>query len=331
LNVRKTRVGHLDIGPSSLGLNFREGVLYATLGGMDLYDGHASGRLVLDASKPVPAFTGDFQLDGVQAKTFLSDAAQFSLLSGRTKLSLKLSGAGGTADEIKSSLQGQGSIAVSDGSIDGIDITGAISSLGEGNIPNFQQVPGAKTNFSDLGGSFVIQNGVAETGNLKVQSPLLKVSAAGNVDLNHNTINILAHPEIVAGPEGKGGANDLAGLTVPVRIEGPLDDPQIRPEIKGVFANPGQTSKTLNQIGEVLQKKFKGRPVGEALGKFLGNVQIGPRGGGEEAEENTGSAGAAPIIKQRSPRQAAPAPQADGPEQGDIDKAPDPDLEEILR
>ena len=65
LNVRKTRVMHLDLGPSSLGLTFRDGVLNATLGGMDLYDGHASGKLVLDAAKPVPAFTGDFRLEGV--------------------------------------------------------------------------------------------------------------------------------------------------------------------------------------------------------------------------------------------------------------------------
>ena len=83
LNVRKTRVAHLEIGPSSLGLAFRDGVLNATLGGMELYDGHASGKLVLDAAKPVPAFTGDFLLDGVQAKPLLSDAAQFSLLEGR--------------------------------------------------------------------------------------------------------------------------------------------------------------------------------------------------------------------------------------------------------
>ena len=119
LNVRKTRVFHLELGPSSLGLAFRDGVLNATLGGMELYDGHASGKLVLDATKPVPAFTGDFLLDGVQAKTLLSDAAQFSLLEGHTKLALQISGTGRSAEEIKSSLAGQGSIAVSDGAIDG--------------------------------------------------------------------------------------------------------------------------------------------------------------------------------------------------------------------
>ncbi len=166
---------------------------------------------------------------------------------------------------------------VSDGTIAGIDVTALISGLGEGNF-NLRQGPDAKTAFSDLGGSFTISDGIAETQNLKMVSPLLKVTAEGTVDLARSNLDILAHPEIIAGPEGKSGANDLAGLTVPVRIEGPLEDPRIKPQIGGVFANPESASKTVNKIGEALQKKFKGKPVGEAIGRFLGNVQIG--GGG---------------------------------------------------
>ena len=329
LNVRKTRVMHLDLGPSSLGLTFRDGVLNATLGGMDLYDGHASGKLVLDAAKPVPAFTGDFRLEGVQAKTLLSDAAQFSLLEGHTKLALQISGSGTTAEQIKSSLEGQGSLAVSDGAIDGVNLTEMISQIGEGQIPDMRQGPGNKTAFSDLGGSFTIKNGIAQTSNLQMTSPLLKVAAAGSVDLTQSTINMLANPEIVAGPEGQGGANALAGLSVPVRIEGPLDRPTIKPEIKGMFANPEKAGKTVKQIGEALQKKFKGKPVGEAIGRFLGNVQIGPRGDGEEgAAEPQGN-------KQRSGKKenpnAKPAPDAGATEQGDSEEPDDPDLDHILR
>jgi len=329
LNVRKTRVGHLELGASSLGLAFRDGVLNATLGGMDLYDGHATGKFMFDASKSVPEFTGDVRLDGVQAKTLLSDAAQFSMLEGRTKLALQIAGSGTNADEIRSSLQGQGSLAVSDGAIDGINLTQMISQLGEGQIPELLQGPGNKTAFSDLGGAFTIKNGIAETSNLQIPSPLLKVAAAGSVDPTQSTINMLATPEIAAGPEGKGGANALAGLSVPVRIEGPLERPTIKPEIKGMFANPEKAGKTINQIGEALQKKFKGKPVGEAIGRFLGNVQIAPRNG-------KGSADAEPQSnKQRSDKkdssEAQPAPEAGAAEQGDSDGTGDPDLDRILR
>jgi AsmA protein len=325
VNVRQTRVGHLEIGPSSLGISFRDGVLNATLGGMELYDGHASGKVTLDASKPVPAFNGNLLLNGVQAKTLLSDAAQFSLLSGHTKLALQISGSGGNSDEIKSSLTGQGNFAVSDGAIEGINITELINSVGAGQIPDLRQGPGAKTSFSDLGGSFIIANGVATTNNLQMTSPLLRVTAEGNVDLTQSTIDILARPEITAGPEGKRGANNLAGLSVPVRIEGPLGKPSIRPEVKAMFANPEQAGKTVNQIGEALQKKFKGKPVGEAIGRFLGNVQIGPRN--KDAEGDA----VPPRQKQSGTSASQPTPDDGAADQDSGDDAPDPDLDRILR
>jgi AsmA protein len=325
VNVRQTRVGHLEIGPSSLGIAFRDGVLNATLGGMELYDGHASGKVTLDASKPVPTFSGNLLLDGVQTKTLLSDAAQFSLLSGHTKLALQIRGSGGNSDEIKSSLAGQGNFAVSDGAIEGINITELINSVGAGQIPDLRQGPGAKTAFSDLGGSFTIANGVAATNNLQMTSPVLKVTAEGNVDLTQSTIDILARPEITAGPEGKRGANNLAGLNVPVRIEGPLAKPSIRPEVKAMFANPEQAGKTVNQIGEALQKKFKGKPVGEAIGRFLGNVQIGPRN--KDAERDA----VPPRQKDSGARAQQPTPDDGAADQDSGDDAPDPDLDRILR
>ncbi|MGD9501709.1 MAG: AsmA family protein [Methyloceanibacter sp.] len=318
LNVRKTRVFHLEIGPSSLGLAFRDGILNATLGGMELYEGRATGTLVFDAAREVPAFNGDFLLDGVQIKSLLSDAAQVSLLEGRTKLALQVSGAGDNSEEVKSSLVGQGSIAVSDGAIEGINLSEMIDQIGAGEIPELRQGPGAKTGFTDLGGSFTIKDGIAETSNLTATGPLVKVTATGTVNLVNNTMNLLANPEIVAGPEGKRGANDLAGLSVPVRIEGPLDRPTISPEVKQLFADPEKAGKTVNQIGKALQKKFKGKPVGEAIGRILGDIKIEQRGGG--ASESRGEA--PPSAKKEQPQGESNAGQ---------EEAPDPEIEDLLR
>jgi AsmA protein len=203
-----------------------------------------------------------------------------------------------------------------------------IAQLGEGQIPDMRQGPGAKTAFSDLGGSFIIKNGIAETNNLQMTSPLLKVAAAGTVDLTQNTINMLANPEIVAGKGGEGGANSLAGLSVPVRIEGPLDRPTIRPEFKGLFSNADKAGKTVNQLGKALEKKFKGKPVGEAIGRFLGNVQIGtPEGGGDDVrvEPRPKRSG------RKEPPQEAPAPEPAPLKPDGSESTGDPDLDRILR
>jgi AsmA protein len=327
VNVRQTQVAHLTVGPSALGFTFHDGVLVATLGSMELYDGHGSGTLTLDVSKPVASFTSDFALDGVSAEPLLKDAAAFSLLEGHAKVSLQLSGAGTTAAAVTSSLAGKASLAMSDGAIKGIDLTAFINAIGSGQIPNLQQGPDAKTAFSDLSGSFTIASGLAETSNLQVTSPLLQVTARGTVDIVTGSIDFLTQPQIVAGPQGKGGANDLAGLSVPVRVEGPFAHPTFKPEIKGMFANPGQASKTVKQLGDVIQKKFKGKPVGEAIGRLLGSVRIGPHGG-EQGTEDGAPENAPPPSSKAQPKAGA-APQQ-GSEEPDEEPS-DPDVDRILR
>lgn len=274
LNVREARLGQLDIGPSALVFDFRDGILKASLSGMALYDGDATGTLNIDTTKYVPQFDGRFRFEGVQARPLLTDAAQFELIAGRTKFTLSLSGEGGNADAIKSSLKGNGAFVVTDGAIEGIDITAFIRALGEGRL-DLQQAPSAKTDFGDLSGSFTIDGGVAHTKNLNMQSPLLKVSAAGDVNLRTGTMQILATPEITAGPEGGKGANDLAGLSVPVHIDGPLDSPRIRPQVGAVFANPDNASRAVSKIGAALQKKFKGKQVGDFIGRLLSGANAG--------------------------------------------------------
>lgn len=336
VNVLQTKVARLTIGPSSLGLTLHDGVLDAKLGGMQLYDGQGTGTFTFDGAKAVPSFAGNFVLDGVSAKPLLDAAAGFNLLSGRAKIELKLSGDGSTSEEIKHSLAGHGSIAISDGSIEGINLTELIAGMGAGQMPNLEQGPGAKTAFSALGGSFSIASGVAETHDLEMTSPLLQVTGRGTVDMVTGSIDFLTQPQIVAGPEGKGGANDLAGMTIPVRIEGPFAHPTFKPEIKGMFASPEQTSKTVKQIGDVIQKKFKGKPVGEAIGRMLGSVRIGKdRGDAEGNGPGGGDGGGAepPAGGRPSPQaeKATPPANSDEAPSQKSDEPEDPDLNNILR
>jgi AsmA protein len=209
-------------------------------------------------------------------------------------------------------------MAVSSGAIEGFDLTQMIDSLGAGEFPELRQGPGNKTKFDELGGSFTINNGIAETDNLTVKSPRLKIDAAGTVNIPQSTIDMLAEPEIVAGAEGQEGANELAGLSVPVRIEGPLDRPTVKPQVKELLADPEKAGKAVNKIGKALQKKFKGKPVGEAIGRFLGGIQVESRG--DDSKKKT---------KQAKPDADAGAGGGAEPEPEPEPK--DPDIERILR
>jgi AsmA protein len=331
INIRETRLAKLVVGPSSLGLSLRDGVLAAALNSVQLYEGQGSGKLTLDASKPRPSFSGTFALDGVSTQPLLVAAAGFNLLAGRAELGFEFAGEGSSVEEIKHSLGGNGSIDIEDGSIQGINLTELIESLGAGQMPDLNQGPGAKTDFSVLGGTFSMASGVAETHDLEMTSELLQVKARGTVDLVTGTLDFLTQPEIKGGKRG----NKLAGLSIPVRIEGPFAQPSIRPEIGGLFSSPGATSNTVNQIGEMLQQNLKGKPVGEAIGRILGSVKIG-KDRGKDGENGAGGPAEAEV-QAAEPAEEAPAENGEAqdeeapPGDEEFDRSGDPDLDEILR
>ncbi len=328
INISELRWGNMSVGPSALAMSLRNGVLATNLNSMQIYDGQATGAFSLDGGKPVPSFSGTIALAGVSTQPLLAAAAGFNLLAGKAEAKLDFTGEGSTPEDIRHSLGGRGSIEINDGSIVGINLTELIASLGAGRMPDIEQGPGAKTDFSALGGTFSMASGVAETHDMQMVSPLLKVTARGTVDVVTGTLDFLTQPEIVAGPQNKGGK--LAGLSIPVRIEGPFAHPSFRPEIKGLFNSPGAASNTVNQIGDMLQKNLKGKPVGEALGRILGSVKIGKQrdeegGAGGPADDNPQTA----AEPEAAPERAAPQ-EEEAPAQEE-EESKDPELDEILR
>ncbi len=271
INVNQTKINKITLGPSAVNLALHNGVLTANLAGMKLYDGEGRGKFIVDLARSVPSFKGNLTLDRVSAKPLLSDASGFELLSGKIKLAMNLTGKGASADAIKSSLNGKGNVAVSDGAISGIDLTQVVTTFDKGELP---EIDGGETKFSSLGGSFTIKNGIAETKDMQMTSDLVAVSAAGKVNIPDSTIDMLAKPRVLKQAKGKKNANDLAGMTVPIRIQGPLSRPTYQPEVGALLNDPKSANKALNKLGEALEKKYKGKPVGEAIGRFLGQIEV---------------------------------------------------------
>ncbi len=67
---------------------------------------------------------------------------------------------------------------------------------------------------------------------------------------------------MVASSTGQGGKDlaDLNGITVPVRISGPLQDPQIRPDLKAAAGSAvkQQAQKAEEKLKERVQDRLKG-------------------------------------------------------------------------
>ena len=224
----------------------------------NLYEGSVAGALTLHADGRVALKE---TLTGVAIGSLLKDVAQQDRLEGRGNLALDVLAAGKTVGAMKKSLAGTAKLNLRDGAIKGIDIAAVLrkakSLLGQqsaqaANTPE-------RTDFSELAASFTIKNGVAHNDDLDVKAPLFRISGRGDIDIGNSRIDYVTKAAVVATAKGQGGAelSDLAGLTVPVQLSGPLDAMKYQVDY-GAVATDLAKSKAGEKIRERLEDRLKG-------------------------------------------------------------------------
>lgn len=266
LQVGKLLFNDIKVGASSLTVGLKNRVLKTSFDEVQLYDGHGKGFLNVDATGSAANIGANFALDGLSALPFLTDAADVKWLSGKAKIGMQLAASGSNPLQVVETLNGKTDVKLSDGAIVGFNMAGAIRGISQGKLSGIKSSPTEKTDFSELGASFTIVNGVAQNQDLQMVSPLLRVTGAGAIHLPPRTIDYTVKPKIVASLEGQQGAQALNGLEIPVRISGPLAKPAIEPDLKGVLSDPNKAIETVKEIG----KQFKGKNANEIVDQLLG-------------------------------------------------------------
>src|SRR5690606_21525067 len=94
-----------------------------------------------------------------------------------------------------------------------------------------------------------VQNGVAQTDNIRLLGPLVRMSGEGRIDLAGGTIDMRLDPRVVGSLDGQGGEFDVSGLGMPVIVTGALASPRIYPDFSGVLADPGRALEALSGLG----------------------------------------------------------------------------------
>ncbi len=220
-----------------------------------LYQGNLTGNASVNANTNRLALKA--QLAGVAIGPLLKDALDNDMLEGKGNVALDVQTGGNTVGALRKALAGNAKLSLKDGALKGINLEDVIRKVKRQSAQSSQ-----RTDLSELTASFVIKNGVAHNDDLSAKSPLLRLSGAGDVDVGGGTIDYLAKASVVASSTGQGGKDlaDLNGITVPVRISGPLQDPQIRPDLKAAAGSAvkQQAQKAEEKLKERVQDRLKG-------------------------------------------------------------------------
>jgi AsmA protein len=250
-NVRldlKANGGRVDVNP-----------LAATF-----YQGTLASAIAINAAPAVPAFTVKHNMQGVSVGPFLKDLASNDLLEGKGNIVLDVTTQGNTVSALKRALNGTADVKLADGAVKGIDIAGSVrdarTKLGALRGEQTQAADKSqKTDFSELTATFRIANGVARNNDLSLKSPLLRVGGEGEINIGADSLNYLVKASIVGTSKGQGGRDteDLRGVTVPVRVSGPLVAPSYKLDFGSVVTDTAK-QKLEQRVTDELQKRLGG-------------------------------------------------------------------------
>jgi AsmA protein len=235
----------------------------------DLYGGRLAGSLTAQADGNRVALRQN--LSNVAIGPLIKDYAHKDILEGRGHIVLDVSAAGHSVAAVRQSLNGSASLNVRDGALKGINLAKSLRQYKSMIAGGKQDATVAanqseKTDFSELAASFRITNGVARNDDLALKSPFLRATGAGTIDLAREQLDYLAKVTVVATSKGEGGKElaELNGLTVPVRLAGPIDHPTYRLEFAALAAALAK-QQVQKQLGQQVDKALGKNGLGEAL------------------------------------------------------------------
>ncbi len=322
------------------------GVLNVTVNELLLSPGRMTAAAVLDGSGKDVGLSYNADISGVESKPFLNSFAGIDWLSGKLNLQTKGVARGINQKQIVSSLNGDGAVEFLDGAIEGFDLPGTLRKAGQlGMAAKDEERP--KTDFTELSGTFTVTDGLVQNRDLKMLSPLVRLSGAGDVPLPPRTVDYTLEAKLVASLEGQGGQEALAGIPIPVHVHGPWSGLAYDIDWASVFTKaaldpsrvanmPADMKDAAKNLGVALPG-LGGEAGTEGLGGAVGGALEGVLGGKKtDGETESGADQGVPVLKNllgggaQQPAAPAPAPEEPAPSTKvvPIEPAPAPQEEE---
>jgi len=279
ISAAQLSIGDAQFAPAAIDATLASGVLKTRVSNLGAYGGTANGDVTIDASTASPAFELRADLAGVRALPLLKGLADFDKLDGKLQTKVSVRSSGNSQRAIMANMSGTTFAVFQDGAIKGLNVAQMIRSLTASTLSGWQENSEQATDLSQLSASFKIDKGQAQTTDLNLVGPLVKMTGVGTIDLNTKQIGFRVEPKLVMTTEGQGRANEPVGLGIPVMIEGPWVAPRIYPEMQGMLDNPEAAYAKLKEMGKGLfganGAGLNTSNLGAAIGGLLGGGQAG--------------------------------------------------------
>ncbi len=203
---------------------------------LDLYEGSLSTVGTLNVQGAKPKTTVTLKTRSLQVGPLLRDSIQKDVLEGALESDISLKLEGDEPEMIKRTLNGKGDLSFKDGAVVGVDIADMVRNIKASFAGGEKLTEKPRTDFAELSVPFTLTNGLFNTLEAKLSSPLLRLTMAGDADLVKETLDFKVQPKVVGTLKGQGDAEERSGVMVPVIVEGTFQKPEFRADMESMIS-----------------------------------------------------------------------------------------------
>lgn len=220
-----------------------------------------------------PTYTLDTSLSAMQLAPLLQNFTGKDLVSGLGDIKFDLRSGGKTVGDARRALNGDVALNFQNGAVKGFNL-GQIIRQGQSMLRGqpLNATEPQQTDFTVISFAAKIVNGVLKSDQLNAQSPLFRLAGNGEIDLVGETLDYLVSPTIVGTSKGQGGKGleELAGLTVPIKLTGSLYAPKYKLDLQTALKQ---------KAGDELRGKVADKLLGGEGGKAVSDTELRAKAG----------------------------------------------------
>ena len=240
LAIGALHVSRLDLADVRVTLAAKDGVMHVFPISATVDGGRYSGDITLDRRGSVETLSVDEHVSGVDMARLLAGNAKNVRLSGKGSFSIKATGHGASVDAITKTLNGRADAYITEGAVEGIDIGYELSraeSIFQRDRLALENTH--RTRFDAFKMSAEINSGIAQTTDLMMSSPVLKVTGQGAANLVTKTLDLHLLADTLKSLQG-------VPVQIPLNVSGSFTDPTVKLDIDALAK--GQLKQKLEDV-----------------------------------------------------------------------------------
>jgi AsmA protein len=229
VRVGQLKVGGLQTSAASARFELDKSLLAVDPITAQAYGAQLEAALRVDATAAVPRIGAKGSLNEVDLHSLLSDVTRAPWLEGRGALTWDVATDGVSVGSLRNALAGSLSLTLRGGVLSGVDLRAALlegrAELGK-RLPARQREfnTAASTPFSEMKARFDLRERRASGQMLELNAAALRTTGEGELSLDSGVLDLRLQTTV-----GRGAHElaSLAGVSVPMRVQGPWQQPHL--------------------------------------------------------------------------------------------------------